>query len=211
MASIAREVCAAVGEPRAPSLIAPAHPLTLCATAAQEKPMAMASKNSSLRYASFAGVIAALLACSSSNPSPPEGSPRQLGACTPIGAATCGARPVGGGTTAPSRDAGTPPVVTTVTDAGNCPGVTAIFGAAGSSCAACVQNQCCLSPTSCPNDPACLSIAVCVAMTCLQNDQSCLVTCEGASPPDTINEYIAFQQCVGANCPGCPALRAGDL
>jgi hypothetical protein len=48
-------------------------------------------------------------------------------------------------------------------------------------------------------------------MTCLSNDQSCLLTCEGASPPGTINEYIMFQQCVGSNCPGCPALAGGNL
>jgi hypothetical protein len=91
-----------------------------------------------------------------------------------------------------------------VVDAGSCPGATQIFNATASSCATCVQDNCCAGPTSCPNDPACLSVAVCVATTCLQNDQSCLATCQGAAAPGTVTEYIKFQQCIGLSCLGCP-------
>jgi hypothetical protein len=154
----------------------------------------------------LAGALAALMACSSSSsPNPP-----QLGTCVPKDGVPCGATTPGGGTSPPS-DAGVAPAPDTGVATAGCPGATQIFNAAASSCATCVENNCCSSSTSCPNDPACLSVAVCVATSCLQNDQSCLVTCEGASPPGTITEYIDFQQCVGASCPGCPALGGGDL
>ena len=205
MVSIAREVCAAVGEaPAHPPIDAefPQRPLDSLHGRRPEKAIAMASRNSSLSFAPLAGALAALLSCSSSsNPNPP-----QLPGCTPTSGASCNAASPGGRTSPVPTDAGAPGQVGAVTDAGSCPGASQIFSAAASSCAACVALHCCMGTTSCPNDPACLSVAVCVAMTCLQNDQSCLVTCEGAAAPGTVTEYIDFQQCVGASCPGCPAL-----
>jgi hypothetical protein len=98
-----------------------------------------------------------------------------------------------------------------VTEGGSCPGAMQIFSAAASSCATCAETNCCTSATSCPNDTACLQIAECVTTSCLQNDQSCLATCEAAAPTGSVTEYIDFQQCVGSNCPGCPSLAPGEL
>jgi hypothetical protein len=143
--------------------------------------------------------------CSSSSSKPP-----QLAGCEATNGIPCVA-PVSGGGSSPPADGGGEftDSGSAATEAGTCAGASQIFGVAAGSCAACVAMACCAGPTSCPNDPNCVSIAVCVNQTCLANDQSCVPTCEGASAPGTITEYIQFQQCVGVNCAGCPALAAG--
>ncbi len=153
----------------------------------------------------LAGAIA-LLACSSSSDRPP-----QLGACVPTHDIMCGSPTTAGGGGTPASDAAASDSGTEIVgEGGSCTGATEIFGTAAPSCVSCVTASCC-GAASCPNDPNCVSIAVCVTQTCLANNTSCLPTCEGAAPTATGTEYISFQQCVGENCPGCPALAPGDL
>jgi hypothetical protein len=156
------------------------------------------------------GLVGVVAACSN------EPNASQLGGCTSFNGVPC-VTPVRPGAT-PSNDAGAPRPIVVVLDAGNaaldarvCPGAAQIFTTPGSSCAACVAQNCCEGPTSCPNDPACVSIAACVVTICLANDVSCLPTCEGAAPTGTVTEFINFQQCVGQACPGCPLLAAAVL
>ncbi len=154
--------------------------------------------------AALAGALA-LAACSSSSDRPP-----QIGACVPTHGITCGGPTTAGGGSAPGDAAVSDSGTEIVGEGGSCTGAAEIFGTAASSCVTCVETSCC-GAASCPNDPNCVSIAVCVAQTCLANDTSCLPTCEGAAPTATASEYIAFQQCLGQSCPGCPALAPGDL
>lgn len=124
----------------------------------------------------------------------------------------CGGPVAAGGGGAPPSDASTATDSgVEIGEGGSCTGANEIFASAAPSCVSCVAASCCATSASCPNNPNCVSIAVCVTMTCLANDTSCLPTCEGATPTATATEYIDFQQCVGANCPGCPALSPGDL
>jgi hypothetical protein len=158
------------------------------------------------RGAGLAAALATLAAACSSSTSGPN--PPLLGPCS-----NCGG-PVGGaGGSSAQGDGGGPTDSSTVVvgEGGTCAGASEIFSTALSSCATCVAEHCCVNATSCPNDPACTAIAVCVVQSCLANDPSCLPTCEGAAETGTITEYIDFQQCVGADCSGCPSTAGPDM
>jgi hypothetical protein len=145
-------------------------------------------------------------ACSSSStPHPPE-----TGGCTATPTMPCAAQIGTGGGSSPPADAGeATDTGSTVPGEGSCAGASAIYNSS-QSCAACVATNCC-GNGSCPSDPSCTQIATCVVSSCLPNDPSCLPTCEAASATGTITEYVAFEQCVGASCPGCPNGATNDL
>jgi hypothetical protein len=151
-------------------------------------------------------LFAGLGACSASSaPNPPA-----TGECKATPTVPCSAQiATGGGSSSQgggTNDAG-PGIAS---EGGVCAPASEIY-AGSASCAACVAAMCCGAATSCPNDPNCTQIAVCVVQSCLPNDPSCLPTCEGASPTSAITEYVAFEQCVGSNCPGCPNGAGSDI
>ena len=157
-----------------------------------------------------AGVLGAVLACSSSStPHPP-----MVSGCTENDGVPCTEGAVGGGGVSPRRDGGNAQDAATgaVGDAAACTGATQIFGGSTTACVACIEASCCLNPTSCPNDTSCSPIALCI-LSCLPADPSCVQGCEAQASSATVTEFLDLASCSTSNCSVCPTLQTvnGDI
>jgi hypothetical protein len=157
-----------------------------------------------------AGVLGAVLACSSSStPHPP-----MLSGCTEKDDVPCTGGAIGGGGVSSQRDGGNAEDAATgaVGDAAACTGATQIFGGSTTACVACIETSCCLNPTSCPNDTSCSSIALCI-LSCLPADPSCVQGCEAQASSATVAEFLDLASCSTINCHVCPTLQTvnGDI